>query len=252
MVKVEMDRKLKTFYILVAIVMAFNFIGALFKIMHWPGAGKFLMIGIPLPFVVLLPAYLLANPTEKGINYKNLLAILFFFAYFAAISSILSIRVSYNVVHSFDAFSRSIQEKSMILKENTAMISGHTDINNPINEEAERLCMKIAYVESIILSGDQHKLSSKHTVYLDVRPVIETSYLTELKTEIIHFGKLVQRQYGSNSRIYRYVEETISIYTDSTEGIPWEDAWLNKNIIASAIESLNLLEFRVRLIQIES
>src|SRR5512145_1000937 len=49
MVKMENDRKLKVFYILTAIVMSFNFLGALFKIMHWVGAGTIMMIAIPLP-----------------------------------------------------------------------------------------------------------------------------------------------------------------------------------------------------------
>jgi hypothetical protein len=32
--------------------------GALFKIMHWPGAGIFLMVALPFPFLVFLPVYL--------------------------------------------------------------------------------------------------------------------------------------------------------------------------------------------------
>lgn len=251
MIKAEKDQKLRTFYILVAIVMAFNFIGVLFKILHWPGAGKFLMIGIPLPFVVLLPAYLLANPANKGINYKNMLAIMFFFAYFAAVSSILTLRVSFNMVENFNTSARILQEKTMTLKENTALFSGYSDVNNQVNDEAEKLCDKIASVESIILKGGQQELSSKHTVYPDVKPVIETRYLTELKSEIINFSNLVQKQYRSDNRICEYVEEAFAIYTDNDNEVRWEDAWLSNNVIASAIESLNLLEFRVRMIVLQ-
>ena len=51
-VKMENDRKLKIFYILTAIVMAINFIGALFKIMHWPGASTLLIIGLLTSYIV--------------------------------------------------------------------------------------------------------------------------------------------------------------------------------------------------------
>jgi hypothetical protein len=38
LVKDEQVKNLRNFYIMVAVVMAFNFIGTMFKIMHWPGA----------------------------------------------------------------------------------------------------------------------------------------------------------------------------------------------------------------------
>lgn len=247
-VKMENDRKLKIFYILTAIVMAINFIGALFKIMHWPAAGIIMMIAIPLPFVVLLPVWVFSNGAVNKINCKNILAVMFFFAYFAAISSVLALSVSKRVVDDFDTSAHIIQEKTMTLKENTALVSGYYDINNPLSHEAERLCNKIADLKSMILRGGQQELSSKHFIYPDVKPVIETRYLTELKTEIINFRNLVEKQYGSESRIYKYVEEAFTVYTDSADDVRWEDAWLNTNIIASAIESLNLMEFRVRLV----
>ncbi len=251
MVKMENDRKLKIFYILTAIVMAINFIGALFKILHWPGAGIIMMIAIPLPFVVLLPVWVYSNGAVNKINCKNILAVMFFFAYFAAISSILALGVSKSVIKDFDTSARILQEKTMTLKENTALFSKYSDINNPVNHEAERLCNKIASVESIILKGGQQELSSKHAVYTDVKPVIETRYLTELKSEIINFSNLVQKQYSSDNRICKYVEETFAIYSDNANDVRWEDAWLSSNVIASAIQSLNLLEFRVRMIVLQ-
>ena len=251
MVKAEKDKRLRIFYILVAIVMAFNFIGALFKIMHWPGAGIFLMIGIPLPFVVLLPAYLWSNPADKEVNYKNLLAVMFFFAYFAAITSFLALRISSNVVDGFVRSAIHINDKTLILKENATLVSGYSDFNNPVNDEADKLCRKINEVKHIVLQKDLD-ISSMHTTFLDKNPQIEMQYLTELHTEMNNFRILVQKQYGADSKIYRYVEETFAGYFDPSDGDGWENAWINNQIIASAIEGLNLLEFRVRLIGMES
>jgi hypothetical protein len=251
-VKAVQVKKLRNFYILVAIVMAFNFIGALFKIMHWPGAGVLLMVGIPLPFVVLLPAYLLSNPDEKEINYRNLLAIMFFFAYFAAITGLLAMRISSNVVDGFVRSAIAIEDKTNALTENTKLVSGLSGLNNPVNNEADKLCIQINEVKHRILQQKLEDPNIKSDVFLDVKPVIEVRYLTELKAGISNFKDLVQKQYGPDSRLYRYVEDAFAIYDDVSDDLPWEDAWMRDNIIASAIESLNLLEFRVRLVGMES
>lgn len=251
-VKAGQVKKLRNFYILVAIVMAFNFIGALFKIMHWQGAGILLMIGIPLPFVVLLPAYLLSNPVEKEINYKNLLAMMFFFAYFAAITGLLAMRISTNVVEGFVRSAIAIEDKTNVLTENTKQVSGFSDLNNPVNEEAEKICGQINEIKHRILEQKLEDPPTKSDVFLDVKPVLEERYLTELKEGISNFRALVQKQCGANSRLYRYVEDAFAIYDDVSDDLPWEDAWMRDNIIASAIESLNLLEFRVRLVGMES
>jgi len=252
MVKAAQVKRLRNFYILVAIVMAFNFTGVMFKIMHWPGAGVLLMIGIPLPFVVLLPAYLLSNPADKEINFKNLLAMMFFFAYLAAITGFLAIRVSTNVVEGFVRSAINIEDKTMALKENVKLVSGFSDLSNPVNNEAEKLCSKINEVKRMVLQKKLEVPPPMPTKFLDVRPVIEVRYLTELKTEISNFRALVQNQCGADSRMYKYIDDAFKIYDDVSDDLRWEDVWMSDNIIASAIESLNLLEFRVRLVGMES
>jgi len=252
MVQAGPDKKLRNFYILVAIVVAFNFTGVLFKIMHWPGAGVLLMIGIPLPFVVLLPGYLFSNPAEKEINYKNLLAMMFFFAYFAAITSFMAIGISRNVVDGFVKSAITIEDKTNALVENTKLVSGFSELNNPLNDEAEKLCGKINEIRQLVLQKKLEDPPSNSNTFLDIKPVIEKRYLTELKLGISSFKAHVLKQYGSNSRMCIYVDDAFEIYEDVSTKVLWEDIWLHDNIVASAIESLNLLEFRVRLIEMES
>src|ERR1035437_382096 len=52
------QKKYKWLYIVTFIVFFISMMGVLFKVMHWPGAAMFLLLGIPLPFVVFLPVYL--------------------------------------------------------------------------------------------------------------------------------------------------------------------------------------------------
>src|SRR4051812_12064993 len=51
-------KKMKTLHIVSLIVFAICMMGVLFKVMHWPGASVFLLLGLLLPFVVFLPVYL--------------------------------------------------------------------------------------------------------------------------------------------------------------------------------------------------
>lgn len=253
MVKKENDRKLKVFYILAAIVMAINFIGALFKIMHWQGAGIIMMIAIPLPFIVLLPVWVFSNRAVNEINWKNVLAVMFFFAYFAAISSILALRVSFRVVEDFSSLSEMIESKTEALKE--AYESDHENKAgmNPVHQEAEELYKKISEIRQMIQQqvNESTPESQKTVLYSDVKPSIDLQYLTALKTEVIQFKSVVQKQYGSDSRISRYMEEAFSLYSDPSDAVSWEELWINSNIIASAMENLNMLEYRVRLVELE-
>ena len=60
--------KYKTLHIITFIVFSICMMGVLFKVMHWPGAGAFLIIGLPLPFVLFLPVYLYSTKDEKKEN----------------------------------------------------------------------------------------------------------------------------------------------------------------------------------------
>jgi hypothetical protein len=176
---------------------------------------------------------------------------MFFFAYFAAITGFWQ-RISTNVVEGFVRSAITIEEKTNALTENTKLVSGLSDLNNPVNDEAEKLCGQINEVKHMVLQQKLEDPPTKSNVFLDVKPVIEERYLTELKAGISNFRALVRKQYGADSRLYRYVEDAFAIYDDVSDDVRWEEVWMRDNIIASAIESLNLLEFRVRLVGMES
>jgi hypothetical protein len=244
-----MKNTMKISGLIAPILLAF---GALSKIQHWPGADKILLFSIPLPFVVLLPAYILLNSVDKEINCKNLLAIMFFFAYFAAIIGFLAIRIPTNVIESIVRSAINIDNKTMALQENTKLVSEYSELNNPVSNEAEKLCSQINEVKRVVRQEKLEDPPIKSNSFLDARPVIEKRYLTDLKSGIRNFKTLVQKQYGSDSRMYRYIDDAFEIYNDASEDVLWEDAWMSANIVASALESLNLLEFKVRLVELES
>ena len=52
----------------------------LFKIQHWPGAGKLLMIALPFPYVVFLPVFLAVTSRNKSFSINNTVFVLFLLA----------------------------------------------------------------------------------------------------------------------------------------------------------------------------
>ncbi len=67
------------------------FISALFKMMHWPGAGTALAIALPFPFVVFLPVYLIVTSKNKNFDIYKTVFILFLLAAISAFSALLAL-----------------------------------------------------------------------------------------------------------------------------------------------------------------
>jgi len=93
------ERKSKWLYVTTFVVFFVVFIGALFKILHWPGASVLLFIGIPLPFVLFLPVYLYHSRNDKSTF--NLLAVVFGLTILAVFSVLLALNVSSTVINNY-------------------------------------------------------------------------------------------------------------------------------------------------------
>jgi hypothetical protein len=74
--------------------------GALFKIMHWPGAGVIILIALPFPFVVFLPVYLYVTSKIENFDLTKTVLVLFLMAHLSAFSALLALNVSKNVLDS--------------------------------------------------------------------------------------------------------------------------------------------------------
>jgi hypothetical protein len=72
--------------------------GALFKIMHWPGASVIILIALPFPFVVFLPVYLYVTSKIENFDLTRTVLVLFLMAHLSAFSALLALNVSKNVL----------------------------------------------------------------------------------------------------------------------------------------------------------
>ncbi len=96
-----------------------SFVGMLFKILNWPGAGWFLIVGLPLPFVLFLPAYIVYHNKRKLKTDLHFFSIILFMIYLAVFSSLLALSTSYNVINAYAHSTQSIADANKFLASQT-------------------------------------------------------------------------------------------------------------------------------------
>lgn len=81
-------------YIVTGLTCFVLFTAMLFKVQHWPGAGKALSIAIPFPYVVFLPVFLVVTSRNKNFNIYNTVFVLLLLAMISVFSALLALNVS--------------------------------------------------------------------------------------------------------------------------------------------------------------
>ena len=70
-----------------------DLVGAMFKVLHYPGANWLLTIGIPLPFVLFLPIFVFYHIKQKEMQMKGFLSVMFLMTYIVVFTALLSVKV---------------------------------------------------------------------------------------------------------------------------------------------------------------
>ncbi len=94
------DKLLKLVYHMAFISFFVDFIGMIFKVNHFSGAAILLYIGLPLPFIAFLPAYMYYHNRRKLKTDMSFSGILLFMIYLGVFSSFLALSVSRTVLNS--------------------------------------------------------------------------------------------------------------------------------------------------------
>jgi hypothetical protein len=131
--RTEGGRKNLLLYIVTWLTCLVVFGGMLFKLMHWPGAGKILMIALPFPYVVLLPVFLVVTSKDKNFSIYNTVAMLFLLAATSISSALLGLNVSKERIYDSMQLSGSYNRVEAVLDE-IPVASGHSSAKNKIDE----------------------------------------------------------------------------------------------------------------------
>jgi len=89
--------------------------GMLYKTMHWPGAGKILMVALPFPYVVFLPVFLAVTAKDKNFSIHNTVSVLFLLTGISVFSALLALNVSKERIDDSMQLPRSYNSMEAVL-----------------------------------------------------------------------------------------------------------------------------------------
>jgi hypothetical protein len=131
--RTEGNSKNLMLYIVTWLTCLVVFGGMLFKTMHWPGAGKILMVALPFPYVVFLPVFLAVTAKDKNFSIHNTVSVLFLLTAISVFSALLALNVSKERIDDSMQLSRTYNRVEAVLDEIPAA-AGHASVINKTEE----------------------------------------------------------------------------------------------------------------------
>ncbi|OFX45348.1 MAG: hypothetical protein A2046_00040 [Bacteroidetes bacterium GWA2_30_7] len=258
-------KKHKWLYIITFIVFFINLAGALFKIMHWPGAAVFLLIGLPLPFVVFLPVYLYQTRNDKNNSILNFLGIMFGLTFLAVFSVLLALNISKGVLNNIalDTIKKDNDTKIYLAK-SLAMAE-----KNGIKQKSAELCDYIDLLKCEIISAaeeikfENNKLSPDFDIQsinnMDNTDIPE--YVLFRKNGVGELSVLKQKIYAYQKDIQEFENKDLQLLSNSLFDISdkningqiysWEQSKFPSNYLIIAIDVLSRIQRNVRFVESE-
>lgn len=212
LLKATNDKLLKFVYIAGFISFGVDFIGMIFKIFHWPGASIFMIIGLPLPFVLFLPAYMTYHNKRKLKTDMKFFGILLFMVYLGVFSSLLAINPSRAAFYSYVKSATSLDETNTYLLNEFKQSNSHN-----ISKEAALLVKQIeAAKQKLIIDAEPE---NKGLIYPNGKFNYDAVYgkdqkvtceiinmLEDINTPITEYYQLLN-SYNKNENTTRLIEE---------------------------------------------
>ena len=249
-------------YIVTYIVFVTIFVGALFKVQHWPGASWFLIIGIPLPLVTFLPIYLIQTRKDKKYSIVNFMGIMFGMVFLTVYSALLALNVSSNIIMNFH--SQLTYNQNLITN---VYINSEVDNQNQVQQKSEDVCNLIEQFKNELLIASENKgkdLLKSNLNMLDNRDIPSAilfqsknpGRLLELKNKLNSFKETVLSSENLNEELKEITEimfdtDDQTNPNDSENSFSWEYYHFGGNNLIMALDKLTLIESNVKFVEYE-
>lgn len=252
------DKALKPLYVVTYLTLLVIFTGMLFKIMHWPGAGKMLLAGLPFPFVVFLPVFLYVTGRIEKFSIYNTVSVLLLLTILSAFNALLALSVSRNSLDD-SMYIASVYHKAAAVAEETYLQQSAE--TGEIRESAGQAIKIINEATDQILRGAQSDLNALYNNPYSVRLADSRALTTEIMfSGDSDLGKQLEKSIqdfigvvkaSGNERI------TLQLATDllgfrTPEGEEsWSEAMFEGNWTSWSLVYLGILENNIILIRDE-
>jgi len=265
------ERKHAFVYVIGGITIAINFVAALFKIMHWPGAGIMLTIGIIIPFILFLPAYLVYQGKKGARNIRNLILVLFLLVYISAMDAMMALNVS-----------KAIIDDAMLVNDHYELLTAYyqestrdhlTDLDSAdqvtgkiLAEKSDHLVTEINQIKEALVmavtkdnveavskeSGiDIYKVKGRDNWNVSSQVMIGENRALDMKISIDDYRDFLNEI--TKNQQADFIDKYLNTDDFEWEGkvYSWEEIHFEGAMLVWAINNLTSLEFRVRMVEAE-
>jgi hypothetical protein len=258
-------------YVIGGITIAINFVAALFKIMHWHGAGIMLTIGIIIPFILFLPAYLVYQGKKGARNIKNLILVLFLLVYISAMDAMMALNVSkaiiddamlvndhYELLTAY--YQGSTQDHLSDLdsadQKTGKMLAEKTDyLVTEINQLKEALAIEVTKDNDEAISKesgvDIYRVKGRDNWNVSSQVMIGENRAVDLKRSVDEYRDFLNEITGD--QLAAFIDKYLNTDDFEWEGhvYSWEEIHFEGAMLVWAINNLTSIEFRVRMVEDE-
>lgn len=249
----------KWLHIVTYFVFLFISTGALFKIMHWPGAALLMLISVPAPFVLFLPVYLYQTRKDKQYTVANLMSIMFGLVVLAVLTAMLSLNVSRQMLVDL--------QDHLLKTEELIDTDVQTTGNTPLAQKADEACKYIDLLRCNLLEITANRCPVETSGNLRLtQPFLQSPdaevvwYLyddTEGQTKmqklmdvLVQFGNMVTNDTTLAEEVKLYAGKRLPA---EITGEPWATEWEKNEFptghLSAVLLSLTRLKADVRFIE---
>ncbi len=270
------EKKNAYLYVSILITLGICFAAALFKIMHWPGAGILLPIGLLAPFIIFLPSYIYYFTKSTNKDITNLIAVLFFLVFVALMDAFLSLGVSKKIIvnavlinHTTNQITRVLKEKDVRMYENFLLsqsIVPDAKQVTALKTRTEELCnlideMRFSLIkaeglknESLISKTGEinvRELLGKDNASLSPIALLNTDKALLLKNQIKEYKNYIR---NLNLKDFPFnIDEIINVADIPLDNHQenWENIHFRGPLMIWALQKLDMIKMNVKLVESE-
>lgn len=246
-------------YLTAALMGIILFTGALFKIMHWPGASILLIVATLFPVVVFLPVFIVHFARQKEESIKNFMYVMFLMVFISGMASLLAVNVSYRIIRDQTALANLTDLTTYYEIKNEGLTASKPEIDKKAKE-------LINYIdglktELLLKSSTDNQMAiidNTHFIYWNIytrdnqgvvnRVMISEENASKLKEQLHELSALlIQNQ--KQPKLYGYIDQLLAAYPlkIGDRDISWEKANFENQLLIFTFGRLTEIQNNIRL-----
>jgi len=270
------EKKNAYLYISILITLIICFGAALFKIVHWPGAGILITVGLIAPFIIFLPAYIVYYSNQSNKDITHFIAILFLLVFVGLMDAFLAVNVSKKIIDYAVLTNRTTNQITAVLEDRNENMYENLSSSQTVlldtrqvadfRARTDELCNLIDELRYSLVTAEGLKnefcisetgdintpqLLGKDSNTLAPSALLKTDKASLLKNQIEEYREYIK---SLNLKDFPFNLDEIfnvdDIYDDNNLE-SWERVHFDGPIMVWALQKLDMIKMNVKMVEYE-